>query len=1198
MDIKPKDVQVHTFDGGSDSDTTMFELAPNRSRYQLNVRAYSKGQKGVITNVMGNTMVSMTLPVGDNYPHGWGADEENNKFYFCVWNSNGYHTIYMYDDLQNKVVVLLQSITDSNGIDIVTWNRDFPVNHVDIIQNNLFTCVDGYNKAMKFNIDKALDKSDTGYGLIIFKDFITAYKTEPIYPPVGTYITDITRNSNFLYGKLFKFTIRFVYDDGEKSNWCDWSTVALPPNQSYSGINSITYDNNCIQVNIETGNQLVVKLEVAMQVGSLDFVIVAILDKKVLGITDNTQYVYNFFNDGSTIATDQGKINRQYSFMPDKPFCQSFVKNAMTYSKFSEGFDSVNVDVSISITYEDLFLPDGTQNQLNQPAFICTELSDEFSTGSAGINFRHNVTTHFIIGSDVKKGNKFELYGRNGGQFNSYWSYTANATDDATTIGNIVKSWVRSIHRGMPGDGSNGVSNDHINGDGSYSFDYKILGFWKEGKVVFSGYVNPVNYSTLKDNGLSINLIKPGSTRKYAFSYQDDDTRKSLANTSDACVIRTAFTTELGVEGQRGVHRIEVSHKPPIWARYYQLLRTADSGPWINMLIQKVIAVDPDPSSGGDAQKYIDLVVGSLFTYQKLHPNTVLVYNFDKGDRLRLIKHYDSDGLTSTLYPYLETEVLSYSSDTEETVNETVSYTGNSLNAIIDGVANPDYVGKTIVIKGWERLITGVTGGNTYVLDRTLAVPDTTATKESFFIIKDTRGILRIKKPIDININDLSLIEIYKPQLNSNVDGYKQFYPFGAKFEIANYGTDARAHRGSIQDQYSVDGTTPAVINVIQGDAYERNRELPTNNSVPGTQIVIGKITDPNYSDFYESNLTSLGRVFAQDDGSGVKYFGSRTRFSNNYIQDTKINGLSDFDNLDRVDNNDPYGDIMLTRFWSNRLDIYKNLRTAWMTVLQSIIQDNADVSLLATSNKLLGQLNYYDYEGGIGNNPESWTSYGSTRAFACASKGVFIRIGGDGCEPISEIYDFDQRAREILSVVDRLKLKIYGGRDQENKEFVWCVPDYKDFIHTGGFSPPNWNVYNDPVPAGTTFAIVSQPANSVVVVSGTDDEGNPLFKIEAGSVVGSDSFTYRGTLADGVTLLPIRRECFTVVQASSGQKVWETVDGTEFCIMKNTIWESVDSSKYCVLTTWEALPSSKYCIQTTWETIAGTKYCVQETAP
>lgn len=1196
--IPRKDTQLHTFSGGMDSDTAPELMPPNSARYMLNVRHYTTGDKGLITNVKGNTIFTMNLPSGENHAHGYGEDEEENKFYFIVYNSNGYHTIYVYDDVKASVYILLQSITDSNGVDILKLNKDYLINHVDIIPGpigKLFTCCDGYNKAVKFNISKALDKSSTGYGLIIFEDFIRAYKQAPVDCPLVAYTTDATRNSNFLYGKLFKFCYRFLYDDGEQSNWSDWSPVALPPNQSYSGLTNITYDNNCIMATIETGNQLVIKIEVAMKVGSLDFVTTAILDKVALKITDNSSYTFKFYNDGADRPTDQGKIFRQFSTLPNNPFCQAFVKNAMTYTRFSEGFAPVAVNISVSVSYADIFLPDGTANQLNVPAFICTLITNGYTSGSAGINKRFNVQERFEIGFDVKAGNKFQLFGQNGQSANFNFSYTATSADTATTIANKVKSWLRGIGRGIP-DAHNGISDETVDGSGNVLFTFTILGFWNESPIRWSGYVNPVSFESLLNDGLSIQLIKPGSTRKYAVAYCDDDGRKGNANTSDACVVYSGFVTEVG-DLKRAVHTMNIYHQPPSWAKYYYILRTPDSGPWIEVLIQKVINVDPDPTqiAAGNNDKYLDLVVGSLFTYQKLHPNTVLKYDFEKGDRVRLIKSYDPITHAKTLYPYWETEVLSYSIDTEETVNEAITLNGTDI-VTIAGVANPDYIGKTLTvtnaISAYPRTIIGVPAGNQYALDEayiegTIAAP----VSYSSFIISDHRGIVRIKKPANITVLDLSLVELYKPQLNT-VDGYKQFFAFGLKLPIGNYGTASAYHAGTVQNQYATGPSDPAIINIVEGDAYNRNRELPTNNSVPGTQLLVDHITDPNFSDTYESDLNDLGRVFPQDDGSGVQYFGSRVRFSNNFIQGTKINGLSDFDNLDREDYNDPYGDIQLTKFMEGRLLVFKPLKTGYLQVLGSILTDEASVKLIGTTKKLLSQMQYYAWEGGIGRNPESYFSNGNYKYFASTNSGAFMRLAGDGCEPISALYNFDKDAKQVLSIADKFKLRIFGGFDRENKEAIWAIEAYNNYLYKGGFVPAEWNVNNDALPDGTTFQINQQPAHGSVSIDGS---GN--FAIVAGDVLGDDYFVYQAILPGGA-LLPARKECFTVVQAPNRPMAFQPRSSTTYCVVRNHGFQVRASSAYCITRAsgFRVRSSSAYCVTRPvgFRMRSGSVYCLQ----
>lgn len=1196
MNIIPKDVQLHTLDGGLDTDTAPKDMLPNRARYMLNVRTTTKGQKASVTNVMGNVLVEATLPAGENEALGYGADEENNEFFFVVWNENGFHTVFLYNEISNTVIPLLQSRTDSNDVDILTLDRESLINHVDVIpgiNGRLITWCDGANKAVKFNRNKALDKTATGYGLDIERDFVVAYKKAPAFSPVVSYFTDATRSSNFLYGKLFKFCYRFYYDDGEISNYSDWSLVALPPNQSYSGVNTITYDNNGINVYIATGNRLVIKIEVAMKVGSQDWVTTIILDKKTLSITDDAYYNYAFYNDGADVTADQAKIDRQFSYLPDKPFCQAFVKNAMTYSKFYEGFDAVAVNASVAVRYQDLYLPDGTANQLNHPVFSSALITNGYNSGSLGVNKRYNAEWRFTIGFDVKRGNKFTLIGSNGQSGHYTFTYTANAEDTATTVANAFKSMLRGIGRGYP-QGNNGISNESQDGSGNQLFDYTILGFWNESPMSWQSSVTPVSFQVLQDDGTSINLHKPGSSVKYAFAYEDDDGRKGLANTSDALVAYTGFITEVGDQKQ-AIHRISISHTPPSWARYYYLLRTVESGAWIQMLIQKVIQVDPDPAAvaAGNSQRYLDLVVGSLFTYQKLHPNTVISYDFAKGDRIRPIKYYDqANNNAKVLYPFIELEVLSYNINTQEVMNANVSCDGSST-ITIDGVANTDYIGKTIAFNGYERIIIGVGGGNKYTLNT--PVPDgKTGNPVVFptFTYIDQRGVLRIKRPDNVSLVDLSLVEIYKPLLNDSVEGYKQFLPFGVKLEIGNYGTPQAYHAGTVQNQYQSSPSDPAIIDVSQGDAYERNRELPTNDVVPGTQILVDHITDANYSDFYESDLTSLGRVFPQDDGSGRKYFGSRTRFSNDFIEDTKINGISDFDNADRVDYDDPYGDTMLTKFAENRLLVFKYLKTAWAGVRRQRIESADGGGTMTTSQKLLSDLNYFDWDGGIGNNPESYVVNRNYRYFASAGSGVFLRLAGDGLDAISVIYNFDKDARAILAAVSKYNLKIHGGIDRENTEVIWTVPSYNNYLFKGGFVDPDWDTYNAQLPIGTTYEITQQPAHSSVSIDGAG-----MFQLVVGSTLGYDYFVYRARLSGG-TYLPARKECFTVVLPANLTNGFQARDTSKYCTVIKTAFTPVLNTAYCLTVNngFRARVATKYClkIKVGFTPLLTTAYCLQ----
>lgn len=1150
-------IHEQTFAGGMNSDLADEMMPHTMGRIFLNCRVVSTagGNLGVVTNIAGNILINTPLPDGFCKTIAAAVDERNNKFYFGVYNEHGFHTWYEYDELLNSIIIILQSKTNTGDVDVFKWDLNFPIFHIDIILGNgatgdftLLSWCDGLNKGRKFNIQKALDKSDTGYGLVITEDYITQYKKCPVYAPSLVYTTDPTRNSNFLYAQPgYKFCARFIYDDGEISNYSDWSKVIYPPTQSYQGVGAIVVENNCIEVSVETGSKLVEKIEIAMLTGILNWSTAAVLNKAQLVISSDSTYIFKFYNDGSFAAADQSKINRPYSYMFRVPTCQAFIKQALTQTGGDEGFPHVNVLVGVENQPIPLFIPDGTVNQFNNPS-IDVVLQSYTVQHPFLSKSRYNPVFLFTIGADVKAGNVFVVEGYNGQTDNHYNTFKATLADTATTISARIQAWLRGFGRGD-------VTDHGLDGGGNASFTFALLGNYGESIEHMVGHVEPVQYETLKNDGNSVQVIKSGSIRQYAVGYEDDDGRKSQSYTTDQCAIRTPFLTE-APEGvlQQPVHVLKISHRPPKWAKYYMLYRTPDEIDFIQILVQKVIDVVVIGSASPG--EYLDLVVGSLTTYQQIHPDVILKYQFTKGDRLRLIKNTNTDTYyTSPNYPVFETTVLSYNEVTTEVRNAQIVVDGTAEVIPSDGVL-ADYVGKNIVISGTERTIVGINGSK-YVLDNIINVGGNivTSTQPNYSFI-DRRGIIRIAKPpADFTFADFSTVEVYTPQANTGNFDFKNFRDTAQKFEISNYGTDQAAHRGTDQDQ---DGTsddtlsaTPAIIKVTEGDAWIRNRELPTNTSLINTSVIVGSVEDPNFSDFYESNLNNLGRVYPTDDGSGQKHFGSRTRFSNKFIVDTAINGLNDFDNLDRVDNNDANGDISLTKFRELRLYIFKKLKTGWMPVGQTIINTPSGKNIIGTSDQLLGDIQYFTSDAGIGDNPESWFADESYMYFASTNTGSFVRVAGDGVDSISQEFGYDFEARTILSAVKKYKLRIYGAKDKKNGESVWSVPEYVAPIFANPINEGDWVIAETAIPGGSTPVIVSQPAHGDVTI---DDDGNFAIVMDDG-YLGNDTFTYKYQLPD-MSYTAVKNGCITVkttpvmsvgyrIRASSGY--CEQVYGNSF---------------------------------------------------
>lgn len=1106
-----KQVSKHRFIDGVNTNIAREYLKSTEAAYKLNCVTMStaNGDIGVVSNIKGNTLIQTDLPEGRSKTLGWAKDEEDNKFYYFVWNSNGYHSIYMYNVLLNSITLVMQSIKDTGGIDILRWTETDLILMADIVRNNLLYWVKKGNEAAKINIQKALDNSDAGYGEVITEEFISAYKLAPVVAPVAAYFSDSSVNSNRWYGTLAKFASRFVYDDGEISNWSDWSNATVPAKEAVTGVNFIPTENNCINITVPTGSKIVDSIEISMQYtldgGYSSWVSIANLDKRKLSIGDDSTYVFPFYNDGSYAPVDQEKIIRPYSYLPAKPELQAFTKNAMIYGNFEEGFPDVDIDMSFdNVVYEDIFLDDSVENVLNTPNINVQKLDDDYIDAQNRVTRLDGTSVYLsqvtgsnastrarlfelTIGSDVKDRNKFNVRFQNGyDDFN--FSYTALITDTALTVLNNLKQQIFASGRVLRQTPDIPAVDPYANTNSSGNYSFKFIIYATPNKQYLNATfsVNPVNTQTLKDTGQSLPNIKLGATTKYGIVYEDFSGRRSLTYTDVNLVIKTDSQNSLG--GIKKVNIVlNINHTPPIWAARYQIVRTADLtyGSFIQMVIQKVINVTATNNSTG---QYLDLLIGSLYTYQTIYPNSNLKYEFKKGDRIRFISNE-----FGTYYNFFETEILEYNDVVEFDVNENVVTDGTDKISVIN--SSIDNVGKFIRIDNVEREIMEATTSTEYRLNSTIG--DTTEKTYLTYTLIDRRGSVRIRKPA-VTITDKSLVEIFTPATSTDLAS-KQFFFFNKKFLIKDAGLPTRAHFGNIQEQTP---SQPAKISITEGTVYVRGREMPITNNKPA-QVIIKRIEDPSYSDFYFSLINSNGKSSIEYNGTGVVRFGSRLRFSNNYIEDTRINGLNDFDNLDREDYNDKYGDIKLIVFTENQLLCFKELKTGIIPVFQTIIQDNAGQDLLGTSSKLLNALRYYDFQAGIGNNPESYSANGSQHYFVSVNTGLVIRIGGDGATPISEIYDFDNEAKRVLSEAYRNGAKIFTQWDVNISALIVAIEDYDNYTFNSTFNSTDWNVLNDAVASNTPIEILTQPTNGSV-----SKEGN--FAIVESDFLGKDSFLYR----------------------------------------------------------------------------------------
>ena len=297
------------------------------------------GKVGAMVNPVSNRLIPYTQPAGENEVMGNYFHDETRKLYRFVWNSNNYHHIIETDEATEDTVYLVHNLVQTGGVNVLNFDREHPIVHINIKRGLLFWVEGGYNDARKLNIERARNSE---YGLIT-EDIISAAKAQPLAPPTIVYTTDASKSYNRLKRKLFYARTQFVYDDYEESAWSSISKRPFIPGEGDPNKDSNAILNNVLVITINTGPSNVRKINIAVSDNDeMKFYKVATIDKADLGLADNISCAYNFYNDVNGIAIPDEDSLLNYDNFPEKPVCQDLVNDdIIDYANFEEGKDNL-----------------------------------------------------------------------------------------------------------------------------------------------------------------------------------------------------------------------------------------------------------------------------------------------------------------------------------------------------------------------------------------------------------------------------------------------------------------------------------------------------------------------------------------------------------------------------------------------------------------------------------------------------------------------------------------------------------------------------------------------------------------------------------------------------------------------------------------------------------------------------------------
>ena len=343
------------FNGKLNLDVAEYRISNGDYLDALNITkdAEGKGQDRVISNILGNSQINYTLPAGTNKVIGFYADKVRNRAYYFVWNSGGYNSILYYDLNTEIVSKVLESKTDSDGVDILSFNPSYKVLSVNLYyrddEGDILFFNDGLNPPRNINVL-------ANYGTSWKAEYLTVIKAPPVMPPKVVYENDTTITVNNLRNKLFQFSYRYVYDNNEKSVWSSNSIVPLPQQPTLQLTDNDYFNNSRISIVFSTGGKDVKAIELAFRETTnsfnSDWYLIKLFDKSGLLIQDNDVYDFKFYNDAIYSQIDIIETSQLQDWVPQKANAAELANgNVLLYAGITEGYNKTDMSL---LSYSDV----------------------------------------------------------------------------------------------------------------------------------------------------------------------------------------------------------------------------------------------------------------------------------------------------------------------------------------------------------------------------------------------------------------------------------------------------------------------------------------------------------------------------------------------------------------------------------------------------------------------------------------------------------------------------------------------------------------------------------------------------------------------------------------------------------------------------------------------------------------------------
>jgi hypothetical protein len=683
-------------------------------------------------------------------------------------------------------------------------------------------------------------------------------------------------------------------------------------------------------------------------------------------LVDDTDYYYRFYNTGGYRSIPYEEIAKPYENIPiASNHMGAYGNNSLIFGQNQTDYDDIDIDMSMSpryvarpdepyeivISIDNVALQNSSQIAVdykfdlsNLPATILAGTiinikaytSVSFTRdadgsdgtlyapdpGGLGSNSVDNIVDDFIVlDTDVAK----DTFGTN---ILTYIAFDENDGFDYEK--NVSKSPITTLDSGETGSETSASYNsttDVVTMTYVYDISENIT---LPGQVVTPEKTD--SYAWILSESVKPSL-KRGRTRQGAIQYIDDYGRRGEPLTNSACEFRVKDLSDPGIGKGQVKLDVAINHSPPSWASYYQILMSYQDHQFIQVpILYSMPYLDEKGSSTG----YIALLLGlttsvlqdvveedieelekeineletkknnlfknagkSIKPWKLVSPFTAIQEggrllglwgdqnNLDQGavdraneeirslERKVELKKYE----LTNLYKRALQNVKQYQFSKNDRIR--LLKAGNT-NA--DSIA--DYDSTNYVDDVLDLQVEDVLDSIDYADDYTTETPTTYS------------GLwLKVKPPNQDGFTEVvqkskwdnALIEVYRPSYS---DGGNIFYETSYIYPIT-----AGAH-------------SDTSFTITPNDCWYKLRPFYTGKSINDTgNKVVDWVEDSHITHDFKSDSYDIGNVFVKTTTEkGIKQ--SNLVYTNNHIEGTEINGLSQADLNNVIYLTEEYGDI------------------------------------------------------------------------------------------------------------------------------------------------------------------------------------------------------------------------------------------------------------------------------------------------